>query len=141
MAAQTAPVPVMLSVAGLLAATPFGISVETIAVGMGFAIVGLMGRFAFEVQKSLETGNGVKLAATLGWVGAGLVGAPFLTVLWLMFLKWIGIQADVVTVIGLLILGFSGPKGLTWLITAATDMLASRLPGRPKPPAPPGGTP
>jgi len=141
MAVQTSPAPIVLSVAGILAAAPFGVSVETIAIGMGFAIVGLMGRFAFDVQKALETGNGVRLAPTLGWVGAGLVGAPFLTVLWIVFLHWIGVQADVVTVIGLLILGFTGPKGITWLIGMATDLLSQRLPGRPKPPTPSGGTP
>jgi hypothetical protein len=125
-----------LSIAGILAAVPFGINVETIATGMGFAIVGMLGRFAFDLQKAVESGTPLGLGKTLQWLGAGFIGAPFLTIAWLVFLKQIGAATDTATVIGLLLLGFSGPKGISWLLGLLNKLLPqngripdSQLPG------------
>jgi hypothetical protein len=126
-----------LTIAGILAATPLGVSVETIALGMGFAIVGLFGRLAFDIQKGIEAGDKVRLSTAIGWAGAGLIGAPFIAVVWIVLLRAIGAQTDAATVIGLLFLGFSGPKGVTWVMGLVADFVGSRLPkGTVAPPKP-----
>lgn len=122
-----------LSIAGILSSVPLGVPLATIFLGTAFAIVGVIGRAAFDMQKSLEAGDRIKGAQVLGWVGAGLVGAPFTAVLWIVLLRAVGAQTDLATVIGLLFLGFTGPKGVTWAMGFVTDFLKAKLPGA-KPP-------
>lgn len=116
-----------LSLAGMLTAQPFGISVETIAVGTCFSIIGVVGRAAFELQKASEGPSGMKLSKIAGWVGAGFVGAPFATILYLVLLKLLNIQSDGIIIIGLLFFGFSGPRMVTWLMNLAVGTLNKRL--------------
>lgn len=128
---------VTLSIAGILASSPFGINVETIAIGMCFAIVGMFGKFAFEIQRALDAGDKVRLVQALGWVGAGLIGAPFITVAWIVLLKAVGAQTDVATVLGCLFLGFFGPRGVTWLVGLLGSIIKGYLPkGAPDLPKP-----
>jgi hypothetical protein len=115
-----------LSIAGILASSPLGVSVETIALGTCFAVVGCVGRFAFDLQKALESGEKIMLRQALSWIGAGFLGAPFVAVAWIALLRTIGAQTDLATVLGLLFLGFSGSKGVTWLIGLITGFLQQR---------------
>lgn len=115
-----------LSLAGMLTAQPFGISVETIAVGTCFSIIGVVGRAAFELQKSSEGTSGMTLGKIFGWLGAGFVGAPFATILYLVVLKLANIQSDSIVIIGLLFFGFSGPRMITWLINTAIGQINKR---------------
>lgn len=126
-----------LSAAAILLAAPFGVNVESVAIGMCFGVLGLFGRVAFDVQRALENGGKVYLAQAIGWVAAGLLGTPFITVLWLLFLKQAGVQSDFITVIGLLFLGFTGSKGLFWLVNLVFNTFKARLgSAAPEPPKP-----
>lgn len=119
----------VLTMAGLLASQPFGLPIESIAIGAGFAALGVFGKAAFEIQSSLERQSSVSLKYVLGWVGAGLIGAPFAAVLWLIFLRIVGIPSDNTAIMGLVFLGFLGPKGVTWLMAYVTGLLKDKLGG------------
>lgn len=116
-----------LTLAGIMTAMPFGISVGTIAIGTGFSIIGVIGRAAFELQKSSEGPGGMALRKIVGWVGAGFIGAPFMTILYLVFLNLIKVQSDGVLIIGLMFFGFSGPRMVTWFMNLLIGMLNKRL--------------
>lgn len=106
-----------MTVAGVLASAPFGIPLEQIGLGTCFAIIGVIGRAGFELQKSSEgAGGGIQVSKIAGWVGAGFTCAPFVTILYLVILKMAGIQSDGIISLGLLFLGFSGPRLVTWLM-------------------------
>lgn len=128
--ADTGSAPVAISALSILSAVPLGVPVATIALGMAFAIVGVIGRAAFDIQKSLEGGSPVKLGQIIGWIGGGLLGAPFVAVLWIVMLRTIGAQTDTATVVGLLFLGFTGPKGVTWMMGFVTDFVRARFPAQ-----------
>lgn len=117
----------VLSLAGILTAQPFGLSVGTIAIGTGFAIIGTLGRAAFEVQKASEGQDGMKLSKIAGWLGAGFIGAPFVTILYLVVLNLIKIQSDGISILGLMFFGFSGPRMVSWLIDFAIGLLNKHL--------------
>lgn len=136
MATQGATVGV-LSLAGIMTAAPFGLSIETIAIGTLFAVVGVIGRAGFEMQKSAEGPGGLKLSKIAGWVGAGFIGAPFVTILYLALLKISSVQSDGLVILGLLFLGFSGPKVVQWLMGSIAAMISKRLGIVAPPPAPP----
>lgn len=127
-----------LSFGAMLASAPFGVSFETIALGMVFAIIGCLGRVGFNIQKALEAGDKVGLSQSIGWAAAGMLGSPFVTILWVLALKMANIQNDLLTASGLVFLGFSGSKGILWLMTLLTDFLKSKL-GNGTPPPKIGG--
>ncbi len=118
-------------------ASLFGIPVGTIALGIVASLCGMLGRFGFDMQQGIETQQRSKMAMAAGWVGAGAIGAPFITLAWLLLLKAAGVQSDAVTGIGLLSLGFSGPKGVTWLMTMTASVVQKALPKAPAPPEAP----
>lgn len=116
-----------LSLAGILTAMPFGISVGTIAVGTAFSLVGVVGRAAFELQKSAQGDGGMDARKIAGWVGAGFIGAPFVTILYLVILKLMNVQSDGISVIGLMFFGFSGPRMITWLLNTGIGLMNKKL--------------
>lgn len=113
----------VFSVAAILGAQPYGISVETVMIGTAFSIVGVVGRSAFELQKLSENPGGMRIGAIAGWVGAGLIGAPFVTILYLVVLKLLNVQSDSISIIGLMFFGFSGLRMATWLLNLAIGIL------------------
>jgi len=115
-----------ISLATILGAQPYGISIETIMIGTAFSIIGVVGRAAFEMQKSSENPGGMTLTHVAGWVAAGLIGAPFVTILYLVILKMMNVQSDSVSIIGLMFFGFSGPRMLTWLLNTGIGVLNKR---------------
>lgn len=115
-----------LSIATIFSMQPFGISIETIMIGTAFSIIGVVGRAAFEMQKSSEAPGGMKFSNIAGWVAAGLIGAPFITILYLVVLKLSSVQSDNISIIGLMFFGFSGPRILVWLLNFAIGILNKR---------------
>lgn len=101
-----------ITLATILAATPFGVPIEHIAIGTFFSVAGVLCRGAYELQRNAEGSGTMKFLAVLSWVVSGLLGAPFVTVLGLGLLKIANIQTDSLMVIGFWYLGFSGPKGV-----------------------------
>lgn len=127
MAAPTGSAVAALTLAGILAARPFGLQPETIFIGTGFSLVGVLGRAAFELQKAAEGGNGMRLSRIAGWVGAGFIGAPFATILYLVILNLASVQSDGISILGLVFFGFVGPRGITWLLNLVIGQLNKRL--------------
>lgn len=117
----------VLTMAGVLASQPFGIPMTQIALGTCFAIVGVIGRAAFEFQTMSEgSKGGIQLNKILGWIGAGFFGAPFITLAYLIILKLFNIQSDGLASLGLLFLGFSGSRAFTYLMQAASGLLSKK---------------
>ena len=116
----------VITLATILTAQPFGLPVETIAIGTGFAFVGVIGKAAFEAQRAIESGKSVNLGPILGWVGSGMIGAPFVTIVYLVLLKMLGVPADNMAILGLIFCGFLGPKAVTSLVNWGTDFLKSK---------------
>lgn len=142
----------IMSIAGILASAPFGIPMEQILAGTIFALVGVVGRAAFEFQKASEGGTGgIPIGKIAGWVGAGFTGAPFVTILYLVVLNIAGVKSDGIVSLGLLFLGFSGPRMVTWLLNTGISAINKKsglnMPGiggeiskQTQPDAPPPGT-
>ena len=126
MAVSEGPIIIGISLAAVFGSAPFGVPVETIALGTGLAVLGVMGRAAFELQKVAQGQDGMLLGAILRWVGAGFLGAPFTAVLVIAIMKGMGWQVDNRAVFGFIGLGFFGPQGLIWLISFGTDFLRKR---------------
>lgn len=114
----------ILTISGVLAATPFGIPMNEIALGTFFAVVGVCGRASFELQKASEgAAGGIPVSKILGWMGAGLFGAPFVTLFYLVVLRLINVQSDGIVSLGLLFLGFSGPRMVSWLLNTGISLI------------------
>lgn len=132
-----------ISLATILAAQPFGISVETVAIGAAFSVMGVFGRAAYELQRYMEGSGTMRPSKIVGWVAAGLLGSPFVTILYLVILKACSVQPDGLALILLLFVNFSGPKAVSWLMTNGMGMISGRLrglafpAGQPTPPNPP----
>lgn len=120
-----------LSLAGILAASPMGLSMQTILIGTAFAALGVIGRAAFEAQRYSENTGTMKLSQILAWLGGGLVSAPTMTVLWLALLQSMSVKSDAICIFGLIFLGWSGPKGAAWLISLARNAISSKIGGNP----------
>lgn len=110
----------VITVGSIMTATPFGLQVENIAIGTCFAAVGVIGKGAFDAQRAIEGGQPVKLAGIVGWIGSGLIGAPFVTIVYLVLLKMGGVPADNMAILGLTFCGFLGPKAVNALVAWGT---------------------
>lgn len=115
-----------LTFAGMMASSPFGLPMNQIALGTLFAIIGVVGRAAFEMQRANEGNPGLQLSKVAGWVGAGFTGAPFLTIVYLILLRMMNVQSDGIVSLGLLFLGFSGPRLMQWLLNTGILQLNKR---------------
>ena len=123
---------------------PFGLPMEQIFIGTSFAVLGVVGRAAFEMQKAAEgAAGGMRGTKIWGWVGSGLIGAPFVTIMYLITLKLAGVQSDGIVSLGLLFLGFSGPRMVTWVLSTGISLINKKtglnipVPASPVPSAPP----
>ena len=116
----------VFSMAGMLAASPMGINVETMLIGTCFTLFGVFGRIGFEIARGADTPGGVKWGSIAAQFGGGLLSAVAITVLYLSLLRTVGIQSDTASVIGLIFFGFTGPKALLWLLNTATGAVNKR---------------
>lgn len=129
-----------LSLGGFMATSPLGIPMPQLAWGAFFACIGVVGRGIFEGQNALARQNALGLQYTLGWVLLGLLGAPFGACMVLYGLKVAGIANDSWTAIALMVIGFSGPKGIMFILGAVANFAnttfklkgAQALPGGPQ---------
>lgn len=69
----------------------------------------------------------MRLSKIAGWVGAGFIGAPFATIIYLVLLSLMKIQSDGVSILGLVFFGFSGPRAIAWLLNVVIGQLNKRL--------------
>lgn len=127
-----------LTLAGLLSATWFGIPMEGLAIGTMFCIVGVMGRCAFDIQRTLQKGDPLKMSKIAGWAGAGLMGAPMGAIIVMTSLKLaFNAQPDGAIIVGMLALGFGGQEIVGWIWTFCLSRV-NKLLGLNVPVVPPG---
>jgi hypothetical protein len=123
-----------LTLAGLMTAAPLGIPVPSLAWGALFACVGVFGRGVYETQVALGKQDVLGLRYVLAWVMVGLLGSPFCSALVLYGLKLTSVQNDNITAFALMFMGFTGPKGITFVMSSAAQFINQRLaikPGSP----------
>lgn len=128
----------LVSLAGILTSTPFGMSSTTILLATGFTMLGVFGRLGYEISKSAETPQGVNWAKVGALFGGSMISATCIAVLYLAVLSLAKVQNESVLIFGLIFLGFSGPKGFIWLFNTASAAV-TRLTGFKLPQFPVGG--
>jgi hypothetical protein len=116
-----------LTLTGLLTAQPLGLSMTEIAVGTCFCIMGVVGRAGVEWAKYAENSGSMKAGQILAWLGGGFVSAPTVSVLYLALLQSFSVKSDSLALFGLIFLGWTGPKGASWLISSVRGILTSKL--------------
>lgn len=121
------------TIAALLTATFFGVSVANIAIGVLIVSAAVIGRGGVEIAKTIEAGDQLRLARSIGWMGAGCASSPFVSMIYFAALAGIHYPVDAFSIIILGSIGYAGPKGVTALVTRAQAL----IPGRPL--APPNG--
>lgn len=115
-----------LTLANILGANIFGISVDRIGAALLITVCGVFGRLGWEIYTSIRQTGTVKWAQVFGLSAAGLISAISITILVLAILKGIGIVNDNTTILCLLFFGFIGPDALPWLFNLATSIIKKR---------------
>ncbi len=104
-----------LSLATLLAFSPFGLSLETIFIATAFTMLGAFARVGFEIASSLDQPCGTKWSRIVKLLAASLISATAISVLVLVALKLLGVPSETVLVALLICFGYFGPPGIPWL--------------------------
>lgn len=118
-----------VSVATLLAAQLFGVNVSDILIASGFVCIGVVGRGMLDLQKTIERGDKIQLARSVAWIGCGIVGSPFLAIVYLALLASIHWPVDAFALVALMCISFAGPAGVTGLMDFATGIVRARTGG------------
>lgn len=118
----------VLSVAGILAATPFGLSMETIFIATGFTMLGAFARVGFEISAMVEAPTGIQWSRIWARLASSLISAATIAVLVLVMLKILNVQSEPMLVFLLIAFGYSGSTGIPWLLNTMTGMVG-RLTG------------
>lgn len=105
-----------LTVAGLLAFTPFGLSLTTIFIATGFTMLGAFARVGFEIAAAIDKPVGIKWSKIIALLASSLISAATISVLVLVALKLLGVPSETVLVFLLICFGYFGPTGIPWLL-------------------------
>ena len=90
--------------------------------------LGVGGRCAFDIQRTVAAGDRVSAARVAGWAAGGLLGAPFATVLMLVAIKAItGSDPDSYTAFGLLTLGFGGQNAVSPILQVISKVASLKF--------------
>ena len=103
------------SAAGLLAFTPFGLSLETIFIATAFTMLGAFARVGFEIASSLDQPCGTKWSRIIKLLASSLISAATISVLVLVALKLLGVPSETILVFLLVCFGYFGPTGIPWI--------------------------
>lgn len=125
----TAKMSLSLILASLFSAMPFGVSVENIAIGMFFAIVGVVCKGLVDMAISVEKGDQVKTGRSLALMGIGCGLAPFVSTIYMILLTLVHAQVDATSALVLVVLGYSGPKAVSGLMGLAGNFMPSFVKG------------
>lgn len=109
MVASETSVGIGLALSGVLASTFFGVPLTDLGSGTLMCGFGVMGRAAFDIQRTLKSGGSIQLSRIAGWTSAGFLGAPTAAITVLVILKsFTDYHPDGVIAFGLLAFGFGG---------------------------------
>lgn len=121
-----------LSLAGLLAFTPFGLSLETIFIATAFTMLGAFARVGFEISAAVDKPGGIKWARIVALLASSLISAATISVLVLVAMKLLTIPSETILVFLLICFGYFGPTGIPWLLnmitTTVTKLTGIKLP-------------
>lgn len=116
------------TIAGLVTASIFGVSVANIAIGVLIVCAAVAGRGFVDIAKTIESGDQLHMARSLGWMGAGCASSPFVSMIYFAMLAGIHYQVDAFSVIILGAIGYAGPKGVTELVARAQSLIPASNP-------------
>ena len=106
-----------ISLAGLLAFTPFGLSLETIFIATAFTMLGAFARLGFEIAAQVEQPAGIRWGRIFAMLAASLISVATISVLVLVAMKLLSIPSETILVFMLICFGYFGPTGLPWLFS------------------------
>jgi hypothetical protein len=109
-----------LSLATLLAFTPFGLSLGTIFMATGFTMLGAFARVGFEIAAQIDKPSGIRWGRIFALLASSLISAATISVLVLVAMKMLGIPSETVLVFSLICFGYFGPTGIPWLLNMIT---------------------
>ncbi len=107
----------IVTVASLLAFTPFGLSLGTIFMATGFTMLGAFARVGFEISSEIDKPEGIRWSRIFALLGASLISAATISVLVLVAMKLFNIPSETILVFMLICFGYFGPTGFPWLIS------------------------
>lgn len=133
----------VISMASLLAFTPFGLSLATIFMATGFTMLGAFARVGFEIASEIDKPTGIRWGRIFGLLAASFISAATISVLVLVMLKLLTIPSETILVFMLICFGYFGPTGLPWLISTIiapiTKLTGIKFPAFGQPIQPDGG--
>ena len=105
------------TVAGMLAFTPFGLSLGTIFMATGFTMLGAFARVGFEIAAEIDKPGGVRWGRIFVLLASSLISAATISVLVLVAMKLLNVPSETILVFMLICFGYFGPTGIPWLIS------------------------
>lgn len=118
---MTTPAPVVALAASAIGLTFFDVPITTLGSGVLMCTIGVAGRAAFDLQRAYKREEQVRLSRILGWVSAGLLGAPMATIIVMVVAKYFtSTEPGGMVAVGLLAFGFGGQDivGPVWNLAA-----------------------
>jgi hypothetical protein len=106
-----------LSLASMLAFTPFGLSLETIFMATGFTMLGALARIGFEIAAEIDKPQGIRWGRIFALLAASMISAATISVLVLVAMKLMSVPSETILVFMLIAFGYVGPTGIPWLFT------------------------
>lgn len=106
-----------VSLATLLAFTPFGLSLGTIFMATGFTMLGAFARIGFEIASEIDKPAGIRWGRIFALLASSLISAATISVLVLVAMKLLSIPSETILVFMLICFGYFGPTGIPWLIS------------------------
>jgi hypothetical protein len=122
----------VLTLASILSANIFGVSVFNILIGAFVISVTIIGKTAITIGMRLESEEPVKMAGQLAWAGVGIIGSFFISMVYMAILAGIHYPVDAFSVLALVGIAYGGPKGYEKFVELAGSIAAGRLPWAPK---------
>lgn len=134
---------IVVSLASLLAFTPFGLSLATIFMATGFTMLGAFARVGFEIAAEIDQPAGIRWGRIFALLASSLISAATISVLVLVMMKFFNVPSETILVFMLICFGYFGPTGIPWLITQiatpVTKLTGIKFPTFGQPAQPDGG--
>lgn len=125
---MTAEIKGGISLAALLAFTPFGLSLGTIFMATGFTMLGAFARVGFEIAAEIDKPTGIRWGRIFALLASSLISAATISVLVLVAMKLLSIPSETILVFMLICFGYFGPLGIPWLMNSLATTI-NRLTG------------
>lgn len=121
-----------ITLAAILAFTPFGLGLGTIFMATGFTMLGALARVGFEIASEIDKPVGIRWGRIFALLASSLISAATISVLVLVAMKLLSIPSETILVFALICFGYFGPTGIPWIIsqiaTPVTKLTGLKLP-------------